>query len=1088
MNNLAKRIWLALALLGTLHFTAAAASATPTLSGANVFDGYYGGYNAYPESQPCGSFHLYVIEGTDPYGAIVNDNSSLNIPLSLGTHTFTLLGTEGPNTSQINFGDPSSLPAVTLNLSDGAASGSLTIAHGSSGSLVLGTNTVSVTSFSWTPYDQSSVNRVGTCGIGGDSWYDAIGQFTIEVSPPPPVLTQIQVLGPPGGWLTQPNGDGGIFNLYLYDQHGAILNPDGLVNYALPDGTYTLTLRATDRADGPVFYLNMWLNGNYSGPVDIAVSTASPLGSAVLGGKSVTVTSFTWLNGGQPDMVSVDYPAQPDGYSDSVGEFTIEVHTEATPPPPPPPSGPVHRWAANGDASDAIGSAHGTLGGTTAFAGGVAGQAFTFDAQESSIIALPVDINPAALPQMTVGMWVKLRTRANDQGWVFGHDDGGYDRSLNLHDARYGYGVAGGTGVEPHYSPLQLSLNEWHFVAAVYDRDQATATYYADGAWQTVYANPGSAHPTTTLGGLAQFMGHTVNGLVDEVVLFDRALTPQELDQLRSEITPPEPQPPVADAGPDQTAVSGQVVQLDGSQSSDPDHQALSYHWHNFYSPISSYTPPDWVPITLSGADTPTPAFVAPAPGTYYFALVVDNGIFQRTATTTVTVMAANQPPVADAGPDQTVEGTGPLTSVTLNGTGSSDPDGDALSYSWSANGTEISTTASPVVSLAQGLHTFTLTVNDGQGETAVDEVVVNLVDTTAPVVTAPAAITIEATGPQTTVAIGAATATDAIGVVSISSNAPTTFPVGTTLVTWTATDAAGNAGSATQQVLVRDTTAPVVTAALTAINRSRDDDEDGNTYRVTATATDAVDPHPVVSALITQPLTSSTSMVVSYKREKKNSIEVKMERRRLQVKLEGPSESALRALWAQVLATGGFAATNGQEVQLAVKKDKKEEYEAQYQLDKTLKLTSAKGPGLKLAVWATDVAGNQSPRVEVVPGKRARSDRDDRDDRDDDDRHAKLVGNLPVSFGLEANYPNPFNPSTTLRYNLVEAGQVQLTVYNVMGQQIRVLVDQVQQAGAYQIEWNSQDEVGQPVAPGLYLYRLVSGNQAAVGKMLLVK
>ncbi|MCC7262388.1 MAG: hypothetical protein IT369_07705, partial [Candidatus Latescibacteria bacterium] len=388
MRRLAKRTWLALALLGALHFTAAAASAA-TLTGASVFDGYLGGYIAYPESDPCGSFHLYVIEGSDPNGAIVNDNTPLSLSLSPGTHTFTLLGTEGPYTGLIDFSDPSSLPAVTLNLSEGAESGNLTIAHGSSGSLVLGTNTISVTSFNWTPYDQSSVNRVGTCGIGADPWNDAVGQLTIEVSPPPPVLTQIQVLGPPGGWLTQANGDGGIYNLYLYDQHGTVLNPDGLVNYALPDGTYTLTLRATDRADGPVFYLNMWLNGNSSGPIDIAVSTANPLGSAVLGGKSVTVTSFTWLNGGQPDLVSVDYPADPDGYSDSVGEFTIEVHTDATPPPPPPPpSGPIHRWSGDSNADDTVGSADGTLGSTTAFASGVAGQAFSFDAQESSILSL----------------------------------------------------------------------------------------------------------------------------------------------------------------------------------------------------------------------------------------------------------------------------------------------------------------------------------------------------------------------------------------------------------------------------------------------------------------------------------------------------------------------------------------------------------------------------------------------------------------------------------------------------------------------------------------------------------------------------
>ena len=64
----------------------------------------------------------------------------------------------------------------------------------------------------------------------------------------------------------------------------------------------------------------------------------------------------------------------------------------------------------------------------------------------------------------------------------------------------------------------------------------------------------------------------------------------------------------------------------------------------------------------------------------------------------------------------------------------------------------------------------------------------------------------------------------------------------------------------------------------------------------------------------------------------------------------------------------------------------------------------------------------------------------------------------------------------------------MRLTVFNVMGQQIRVLVDQAQEAGAYQVEWNNLDQAGQALAPGLYLYRLISGSQTAVGKMLLVK
>lgn len=355
--------------------------------------------------------------------------------------------------------------------------------------------------------------------------------------------------------------------------------------------------------------------------------------------------------------------------------------------------------------------------------------------------------------------------------------------------------------------------------------------------------------------------------------------------------------------------------------------------------------------------------------------------------------------------------------------------------------------------------------------------------DLTPPVVKAPADVTAEATGPQTAVSIGAATATDAVGVVSLTSNAPATFPLGATTVTWTARDAAGNSGIAVQTVLVRDTTAPVVTAALTAVSRSRDEDEDedSNFYQVTAAATDLVDLHPAVSALIAQPLTSTSPMVVRYKADRKNRIQIKAERSRLRVVLSGPSEATLLVLWTQVLSAGGFTVVDDQTVQLIPQKDKVQ-YEASYSFDRNLKLTSAKGPGLKLVVWASDASGNQSPRLEAVPGKSTRGD------RDDDRRDAKPVSSLPAGFALSQNYPNPFNPSTTIPYAVAEAGEVKLSVYNALGQQVRVLVDQMQMPGSYAASWDGRDDRGQVVSSGIYLYRLQAGEQEQVQKMLLAR
>ncbi|HJW45394.1 MAG TPA: HYR domain-containing protein [Lysobacter sp.] len=122
----------------------------------------------------------------------------------------------------------------------------------------------------------------------------------------------------------------------------------------------------------------------------------------------------------------------------------------------------------------------------------------------------------------------------------------------------------------------------------------------------------------------------------------------------------------------------------------------------------------------------------------------------------------------------------------------------------------------------ALGDTTVTCTASDTAGNAAVpSHFNVTVVDTTAPVVIAPANVTAEATGPLTHVAHGMATASDAVGVVSLTNNAPATFPLGTTTITWTATDAAGNSASATSTVTVVDTTAPAVSVPATIVSEA---------------------------------------------------------------------------------------------------------------------------------------------------------------------------------------------------------------------------------------------------------------------------
>jgi M6 family metalloprotease-like protein len=93
-----------------------------------------------------------------------------------------------------------------------------------------------------------------------------------------------------------------------------------------------------------------------------------------------------------------------------------------------------------------------------------------------------------------------------------------------------------------------------------------------------------------------------------------------------------------------------------------------------------------------------------------------------------------------------------------------------------------------------------------------------------------------------------------------------------------------------------------------------------------------------------------------------------------------------------------------------------------------------------------------------------------------------------PAAFSLGSNYPNPFNPSTTIQYELVDPGLVSLRVYDTTGQLVRQLVAQTQAAGRYQAIWDGLDESGRSVATGLYLYELRAGRLRAVAKMVLMK
>jgi len=174
---------------------------------------------------------------------------------------------------------------------------------------------------------------------------------------------------------------------------------------------------------------------------------------------------------------------------------------------------------------------------------------------------------------------------------------------------------------------------------------------------------------------------------------------------------------PLADAGQSQTVDGGSPVTLDGSGSTDPDGDALSYTWVQTSGPS----------VTLSGASTVAPSFTAPPKAnsaqTLTFELTVTDASGASSTAAVEIAIAANQLPLADAGPDQSVTGN---SGVTLDGSGSSDPDGDQLFYSWTQTGgpsvtlnnpTSVNPTfVAPTATSANQVLTFELTVTDDDG------------------------------------------------------------------------------------------------------------------------------------------------------------------------------------------------------------------------------------------------------------------------------------------------------------------------------------------------------------------------------------
>lgn len=95
---------------------------------------------------------------------------------------------------------------------------------------------------------------------------------------------------------------------------------------------------------------------------------------------------------------------------------------------------------------------------------------------------------------------------------------------------------------------------------------------------------------------------------------------------------------------------------------------------------------------------------------------------------------------------------------------------------------------------------------------------------------------------------------------------------------------------------------------------------------------------------------------------------------------------------------------------------------------------------------------------------------------------------NIPKTYGLSQNYPNPFNPVTTIKYQLPKESEVNMKVFNIMGQEVRTLVSRYQPAGYYQIVWDGRNNYRQEVASGVYIYHFRADKYVRTMKMIILK
>jgi hypothetical protein len=426
-----------------------------------------------------------------------------------------------------------------------------------------------------------------------------------------------------------------------------------------------------------------------------------------------------------------------------------------------------------------------------------------------------------------------------------------------------------------------------------------------------------------------------------------------------------------------------------------------------------------------------------------------------------------NVPPVADAGPDQTVEcECFDGAEITLDGSGSFDDNNDPLTYSWSIGGEEIATGVSPTVTLDLGVHLIMLTVTDPGGLSDTDAVTITVEDTTDPVVTLLGDDPLELECGVDVYEELKAEVTDICDPAPslvIDASDVDTETVGVYGVLYTGTDASGNSATETRTVNVVDTTPPTITVNSEPTVFWAPNHE----YRTLALADLDIEvedfcdktltPDDVVIVKVTSDEPENAQgngdgntlddMVIG---ESCNTVDLRAER-------AGSGNGRVYTLHLALMDASGNIGTTTYEVH--VPHDQRPG-----------SVAIADDPVYTVEAEACEPVHVET-LAEVLPSVVS------------GDPVAESTPDIPEAFVLAPNHPNPFNPTTTISFTLPEASHVRLSVYNMLGQEVARLVDAVRESGAHQARFDAST-----LPSGMYVYTIEAGQHRASRTMVLMK